>query len=72
MEQQGTIYNSKAFPGHYYQVLRELGRGGMGTVYLVLLREQITDNRVKLFAAKVVYESYLRQENEEARRLNLQ
>ena len=40
-------------------------------VYLILLREQTTDLPVRLFAAKVVYEHYLRESNEEQRRENL-
>ena len=71
MEQPGTSYKSHNFPGHHYQVVRELGRGGMGIVYLVLLRDQITDRPVRPYAAKVVYEQYLREANEDKRRQNL-
>ena len=43
MEKPGSEFESHTFPGHYYQVVRELGRGGMGIVYLVLLREIATN-----------------------------
>ena len=72
MENPGSAFESQTFPGHYYEVVRELGRGGMGTVYLVLLRETATNRSVRPYAAKVIYEQYLQEENSRQRRQNLQ
>ena len=68
MEKQGLTFESQTFPGHYYEVVRELGRGGMGIVYLVLLRETATNWPVRPYAAKVIYEHYLQEESSQQRR----
>ena len=63
MEKPGSTFESQTFPGCYYEVVRELGRGGMGIVYLVLLRETATNRPVRPYAAKVIYEQYLQEKN---------
>ena len=67
----GTAFISHEFPQHYYQVVKELDRGVSGIVYLVILHEQTTDRPVRPYAAKVVYEQFLCESNEEQRRHNL-
>ena len=72
LDKSELTFPSKKFPGHYYELQSQLGDGGAAVVFSVLLREQESAKAIKLYAAKVVYETHLRERNEERRRLNLQ
>ena len=61
LKKSDTFFDSKVFPGHIYEISHELGEGGVGIVYAVLLREAATNKIVKLYAAKIVQDAHLQE-----------
>ena len=66
-----SSYLSRKFKGYYYHFVTQIGSGGSGNVYTVLLRDIKTDIAKNLYAGKIVLESYLLNKNTEKRRENL-
>ena len=64
-------FTSNTFPGHYYRFGEKIGSGGSGNVYQVYLKDTQTHLVKRLFAGKIILESYLLQKSTEKRRKNL-
>ena len=56
MNKHDMRIQSSKFPGHYYELLDQLGNGGNGAVYSVKLCENETGYAKNLYACKIVYE----------------
>ena len=56
----------------FYQFGKRIGKGGSGSVYQVYLKDEKTHHVKKLFAGKIVLESYILNKNTEKRRKNLE
>ena len=63
-------YPSAKFTGCFYQLGKKIGKGGTCSVHQVFLKDIETQSVKKLYAAKIVLESFILQ-NTEKRRSNL-
>ena len=63
---------SEKFPGHCYQLVDQLGQGGMGTVFSVKLCEVSTIKVRGMYACKVILRTFIMSQQTEKRKLDLQ
>ena len=67
----GLKYASKKFTDSFYELGNKIGFGTSGEVYQVMLKDNTTRSIKKLFAGKVILESYLYSKNAEKKVENL-
>ena len=72
-ESQSRMHiNSVEYPGHRYEIIDQIGRGGMGSVHYVLFRNMQTAKVEAIYAGKIVKSSYLNGKNGVKRTQNLE